>query len=123
MPISIVYQSSGVSGAIIGTNPYSISATATSTSAAVASTGVFQAYIDFSNMGTSDEYQVDVWERAHANSNQQLLDSWIYSYPLAKPLAILPALVLSEGWDFRITRIGGATSTAIGIPYSVRKIA
>lgn len=123
MPISIAYQSSGVSGAIIGSNPYSISATTTSTSAAVASTGVFQAYIDFSNMGTSDEYLVEVWEKTHANASQQVLDSWIYSYPLAKPLAVLPAIVLSEGWDVRITRIGGATSTAIGIPYSVRKIA
>lgn len=123
MPITIAYQSSGPAGAIIGANPYSISATATSTSAAVSSTGVFQAYIDFSNMGTSDEYQVDVWEKTHANASQQLLDSWIYSYPLSKPMAVLPAIVLSEGWDFRITRIGGATSTTIGIPYSVRKIA
>jgi hypothetical protein len=123
MPITIAYQSSGAAGAVIGANPYSFTATATSTSNAIASTGIFQAYIDFSNMGTSDAYELTVWEKAHANATQQLMDSWIYTYPLPDNLVVTPSLVLSEGWDFRLTRIGGATSTTIGIPYSVRKIA
>jgi hypothetical protein len=123
MAITILYSSSGVTGAVIGTNPYSLSAAATSTSAAVGSTGIYQAFIDFSNIGTSDAYQLECWEKAHANATQQLLDSWIFRYPLGKPLVTTPALALSEGWDFRLTRIGNATSTAIGIPYSVRKVA
>jgi len=123
MSITILYQSSGPAGAIIGTNSYSLSATATSTSASVASTGVYQAYVDFSNLVTSDAYELSCWEKAHANATQQLLESWIYRHPVSKPLAVTPALTLSEGWDFRLTRIGNATSTALGIPYSVRKIA
>lgn len=121
MPITIAYQSSGVSGAVIGTNPYSLSATATSTSAAVASTGVYQVLVDFSNIVTSDAYELSCWEKVHANAAQLQLSSWVYKYPVGG-VQMLPALTLSEGWDFRLTRIGNATSTSIGIPYSVRKI-
>ena len=123
--IKDLYTSSGALGAgtVNGLNTsYSLSAGTTSTSQAVGTTGVYQVLLDLTSISTSDVYLLELYEKAHPNSAQVLMESWIYAFPIPKPLVMTPPLTLINGWDYRLYKLTGSTTTTLVTAFAVRQI-
>jgi hypothetical protein len=105
--------------ASISTTEYSLPADASGPTAQTTD-GVFQFFIDFANMAAGDQYQVRLYEKYDSNGTQRLVEEWILSGAQSKPMFVIPAVVLGEGWDVTVKRIAGSDRT---IYWSIRKIA
>jgi hypothetical protein len=82
--------------------------------------GIYQLFLDLSNMVTSDQYRVRLYEKYDSSGTTRLVEEWIYSGAQAKPGIFLPAFVLGEGWEFSVLRLAGSDRT---IYWSIRRIA
>ena len=109
--------------------PVSIAQATPSTNlSASTSAGVIQALLNFNNMIAGEQYEVKLWEKTVSADTQRLLESWVVDGAQAEPVLILPAVVLMNGWDLTVQRVGtSSTTTSTGntrhIVSSVRQMA
>lgn len=91
----------------------------TSTLQSNTSAGVYQLFVDTSNMVAGDEYNIKIKEKVANTGSTQLT---IYSSALEGKQStpfVTPSLVLLNGWDATIQQV---TGTARTIHWSVRKV-
>jgi len=119
MPITIAYGSTGTSYPL---TEKSLPSSTTSTGRSyIASTGVFQLWLDLTNMLTSDEYRLRMYETVHESATTAVgtfLDQ-IFVGPQSPPIYVSPCFTLYCGWDMTLTL---STGTARTFAWTIRRI-
>lgn len=106
--------------ATIGTTEYSLTANGTFVpNTGQATDGVYQVFIDFSNMSGLDQYQIRIYERCLAGSTQQIIYESVLSGAQAD-LWVSPSLILIHAWDVTVDKLAG---TDRSISWSIRQVA
>lgn len=80
--------------------------------------GVFQTFIDTSDMVAGDELEIRVYEKCRSTDSQALVDMWSLTDVQSRPLFVTPALTLMHGWDMTLR----ATSGTITVNWSIRQV-
>lgn len=83
------------------------------------SDGVFQLFVDVSDMVAGDILQIRLYEKARSADTQRLAMEWILTGLQAAPLWVSDAYVLLHGWDFTLDALAGT----ITCTWSIRKAA
>lgn len=123
MPITIAYQSTGTSYGSAKNTEKSLPGNTTSTSRSpIASTGIFQLYLDLTNMATSDEYRLRWYETVNSLATTAygaFLDQTFVG-PQSPPIFVSPAFTLCDGWDVTLSLTTGSSRT---FAWGIKKIA
>jgi hypothetical protein len=115
MAITEAYSLNAVT---VGTTELSI-VSGTTTLQTITAAGVYQLFIDASNMAKSDEFHVKVYETVRAGGTKRVVLSSTLMGAQAE-IFCTPSLILMNGWDMTIDKIAG---TDRAFTASVRKIA
>ena len=83
------------------------------------SDGVFQLFLDVSDMISGDELQIRIYEKVQAADTQRMVIQSILYGPQSPPVWVSPSLVLMHGWDMTLDAITGT----ITVTWSVRQVA
>lgn len=110
--------------ATIGTTQYDLPNNSTTVSAQTTD-GIYQAFIDFSNLTATESYQLRIYEKVVASgspgSTQRVIDdTTISGAQTAEPIYVTAALLLMHGWTFTLTKLQG---TDRAISWSIRQVA
>lgn len=90
-----------------------------STIADVSTDGVFQLFLDLSDMVAGDQLRIRVYERVRgADSQRVVYEAWAVGTQ-SLPIWVSPSLVLMNGWDFTLY---GASGT-MTVTWSIRQVA
>jgi len=82
------------------------------------SDGVYQLFLDTSDMAVGEEVQVRIYEKVRSGDTQRI----VYQVNLFGPQSsgyVFPALVLMHGWDMTVDAIAGTAD----IGYAIKKVA
>ncbi len=105
--------------AAIGATEYSAPNAATySAGSAITADGVYQVFLDTSDMVAGDQLQIRIYEKCRAADTQRV----IYESVLAGVMAdtwVSPSLILLHGWDVTLLALAGT----ITVNWSIRKVA
>lgn len=123
MPITIAYQSTGTSYGSAANTEKSLPSSTTSTGRSpIASTGIYQLYLDLTNMATSDEYRLRWYETVNSLATTAygaFLDQTFVG-PQSPPIFVSPAFTLADGWDITLSLTTGSSRT---FAWGLKKIA
>lgn len=109
--------------ATISTTPYDLPSASTTVSAQTAD-GIYQLFLDLSNLTATESYQLKIYEKVVASgspgSTQRVIDNTIVSGVQTEPVYATSALLLMHGWTFTLTKLQG---TDRAISWSIRQVA
>ena len=83
------------------------------------SDGVFQTFLDLSDMVAADELQIRIYEKTRTGDTQRVVYQSNLIGPQSPPAWVSPSLVLMNGWDVTLDAIAGT----ITVLWSIRKVA
>lgn len=83
------------------------------------SDGVFQVFLDVSDMTTGDILQIRVYEKVQSSSTQRVVYESILTDAQAEGIWVSPSLILLHGWDVTLDALAGT----ITVEWSIRKVA
>lgn len=89
----------------------------TTTLSSVTDDGVFQVFIDLSDMGPGDLLTVKIKEKVISSGAQKVIYQSAFSGTQQYPF-VAPSLILMHGWDVTVE---GTTGTVL--PMSIRRVA
>jgi hypothetical protein len=83
--------------------------------------GVFQLFIDVSDMTTGDELQVRIYEKVLSGSTQRIVyqTNLVGEQGIGPSLHAFPALMLMHGWDMTLDAISGT----ITVDWHIKQVA
>lgn len=81
--------------------------------------GVYQVFLDLSDMVAGDELQIRGYEKVQAADTQRIFYQSNLVGPQSPPIWVSPSFILLHGWDFTLDAIAGT----ITVTWSVRKVA
>jgi hypothetical protein len=81
--------------------------------------GVFQVFLDVSDMVASDILQIRVYEKCRSGDTQRVVYECILRDVQAEPIWVSPSLVLMHGWDVTLDALAGT----ITVLWSIRQVA
>ena len=81
--------------------------------------GVYQVFLDVSDMIAGDELQIRIYEKVQAADTQRIVYQSNLLGPQSPPIWVSPSLVLIHGWDVTLDAIAGT----ITVTWRIRKIA
>ena len=81
--------------------------------------GVYQVFLDLSDMVTGDELQIRVYEKVQAADTQRIVYQSNLVGPQSPAIWVSPTLILLHGWDVTLDAIAGT----ITVTWSIRKVA
>ena len=82
--------------------------------------GVYQVFLDVSDMITGDELEIRIYEKVFAGTQRILYQSNLIG-PQSPPIWVSPSLILIDGWDVTLNQIAGTAN--ITVTWSIRKVA
>ena len=105
--------------ATITTTEYSCPNNATYSAAAAKTTaGVYQVFLDTSDMIPGDQLQIRVYEKCRSVDTQRVIYESILTGGMTDTW-VSPSLILLNGWDVRVTTLAGTT---IIVNWSIRQV-
>lgn len=81
--------------------------------------GVYQAFLDVSDMIAGDQLQIRIYEKVRSGDTQRIVYQAILSGAQSEPIWVSPSLVLMHGWDITCDALVGT----ITVNWSIRKVA
>ena len=81
--------------------------------------GVYQIFLDVSDMVTGDELQIRVYEKVQSADTQRIVFQSNLIGPQSPPIWVSPSLILLHGWDVTLDAIAGT----ITVTWSIRQVA
>lgn len=81
--------------------------------------GVFQVFLDVSDMVAGDQLQIRIYEKVRSADTQQIVYEAILTGAQAQPIWVSPSLVLLHGWDVTLDALAGT----ITVNWSIRQVA
>jgi len=115
MTISAAYENT----ASIGTTEYSCP-NASTTLTPITADGIYQTFLDVSDMIAGDELQIRVYEKVQSAGTQRIVYQSNLVGAQSPPIMVIPSLVLMHGWDITLDCIAGTTIT---VAWSIRQVA
>ncbi len=115
MAITEAYSLNAVT---VGTAELSI-VSGTTTLQTITTAGVYQLFVDASNMAKGDEFRIKIYETALSGGTKRVLMASTLLGAQAE-MFVTPSLILMNGWDMTIVKIAG---TDRAFTASIRKIA
>ena len=116
MAITEAYSGTNAS---VGATEYSAPNAANySAGSAITVDGVYQVFLDVSDMVALDQLRIRIYEKCLTTTDQRI----IYESILAGAQAdmwVSPSLILLHGWDVTLTALSGT----ISVSWSIRKVA
>lgn len=103
--------------ATIGTTEYSLVNSSTSLASST-DVGVYQVFIDTSNMVTGDEYEIRIKEKVISEGTQRVIYLAVLDGAQSSPF-VTPTLILMNGWDVTMDRVAGINRS---FSWSIRKV-
>ena len=82
--------------------------------------GVYQVFLDTSDMVAGDELQIRVYEKVRSAGTQRIIMQTNLVGAQSPPTFVMPALTLMHGWDVTLKTIAG---TSITVDWSIRTVA
>jgi len=82
------------------------------------SDGVFQVFLDVSDMISGDELQIRIYEKVQAADTQRVVYQSNLIGPQSPPIWVSPSLILMHGWDVSLDAIAGT----ITVTWSIRRV-
>ena len=92
----------------------------TSTLQSITTAGVYQLFLDLSTMVAGDSFRLRVKEKTQSSSTQRVAVDVTLSGAQTEPVYITASMVLMNGWDMTLLRVGGTNRS---IEWSIRKVA
>ncbi len=83
------------------------------------SDGVFQCFLDLSDMIAGDQLQIRLYEKVQSGGTQRVVAEWILTGAPAQPNWVSPSFMLMHGWDWTLDALAGT----ITVEWSIRKAA
>lgn len=80
--------------------------------------GVFQVFLDLSDMIAGDQLQIRIYEKVRSGDTQRVVYEAILSGAQGQPIWVSPSLVLMHGWDVTCDALAGT----ITVLWSVRQV-
>jgi hypothetical protein len=80
--------------------------------------GVYQVFLDTSDMVAADELRIRIYEKCRAADTQRIIYESFINGVMADTW-VSPSLILLHGWDVTITAIAGT----IAVNWSIRQVA
>lgn len=115
MAISEAYSLSAVT---VGSTELSI-VSGTTTLQTITTDGVYQLYVDPSNMAKGDEYAVRIYEKVQGSGTKRRLVQFSL-LGLQSQAFVTPTFILMHGWDMTIIKLAG---TDRAFDASIRQVA
>lgn len=81
--------------------------------------GVFQVFLDVSDMIAGDELQIRVYEKVRSGDTQRVVYQATLAGAQSEPIWVSPSLILMHGWDVTLDAIAGT----ITVNWSIRQVA
>lgn len=82
--------------------------------------GIYQLFLDVSNLTANEEYRLRIYEKARTTTAQRVVDETIISGVQTSPIYVTPALLLKNGWTFTLKKNQGTNKI---IDWSIRQVA
>jgi hypothetical protein len=115
MALSEVYSGSDT----FTTTEESIAANTNATTAqSITDDGVYQVWLDLSNLANGDSFRLQIKEKVQSSGTQRVVETFVFTDVQSNPNFASPALMLLHGWDVTIAKLAG---TNRAIPWSIRK--
>lgn len=103
----------------VGTTEWSLATdTSYDTGDAQTTDGVFQFFLDVSDMIAGDQLQIRIYEKVRAGDTQRIVSQAILTGAQSDPIWVSPALTLMHGWDITCDALAGT----ITVNWSIRQI-
>jgi hypothetical protein len=83
--------------------------------------GVYQVFLDVSDMVAGDELQIRVYEKVQSTDTQRIVYQSNLFGPQSPPIWVSPSLILLHGWDVTLNQMAGTAN--ITVTWSIRKVA
>lgn len=80
--------------------------------------GIYQVWLDVSDMVAGDTLQIRVYEKCRSADTQRIAQEWILNGVQGTPLWVSPSLILMHGWDVTLDAIAGT----ITVLWSIRQV-
>ncbi len=104
----------------VGTTEHSLATdTSYDTGDAQTTDGVFQAFLDVSDMIAGDQLQIRIYEKVRSGDTQRIVYEAILTGAQSQPIWVSPSLVLMHGWDITCDALAGT----ITVNWSIRQVA
>lgn len=117
MAITEAYSGS----ASITTTEYSCpNAASYSAGSAITTDGVYQVFLDTSDMVFGDQLEIQIYEKCRSTDTQRVIYESILTGNMASTW-VSPSLILLHGWDVTLTQLAG--TSGITVNWSIRKVA
>jgi len=116
MPISEAFAGSEAVGA---TEHSCTTDTSYDTGDLQTSDGVYQVFLDVSDMINTDILQIRVYEKVQSSGTARIVYEAILRDAQAEPIWVSPSLILLHGWDVTLDALAGT----ITVEWSIRKVA
>ena len=81
--------------------------------------GVFQVFLDVSDMVAGDELQIRIYEKCRSADTQRIVYQASLVGVQSNPIYVTPSLILMHGWDVTLDAIAGT----ITVLWSIRQVA
>lgn len=81
--------------------------------------GVFQVFLDVSDMISGDELEIKIYEKCRSGDTQRVVYQANLVGAQAQPIWVSPSLILMHGWDVTLDAIAGT----ITVNWSIRQVA
>lgn len=81
--------------------------------------GVFQVFLDVSDMIAGDQLQIRVYEKVRAADLQRVVYESVLTGAQGQPVWVSPSLILMHGWDVTLDALAGT----ITVNWSIRQVA
>lgn len=81
--------------------------------------GVFQVFLDVSDMIAGDQLQIRVYEKVRSADTQRIVYQAILTGAQSEPVWVSPSLILMHGWDVTLDALAGT----ITVNWSIRQVA
>jgi hypothetical protein len=105
--------------AAIGATEYSAPNNANySAGSAITDDGVYQVFLDTSDMVAGDQLQIRIYEKCRAADTQRVIYESVLTGVMADTW-VSPSLILLHGWDVTLDALAGT----ITVNWSIRKVA
>ena len=90
-----------------------------STATPLTTDGVYQLFLDVSDMIAGDELQIRIYEKCRSGDTQRIVYQSNLAGAQAQPIWVSPSLILLHGWDMTLDAIAGT----ITVLWSIRSVA
>lgn len=80
--------------------------------------GVFQVWLDLSDMIAGDQLQIRIYEKVRSGDTQRVVEEWILTGAQSKPIWVSPSLIMMHGWDVTADALAGT----ITVLWSIRQV-